>query len=124
MSFDKVFGVKASQRDIFYEISPIIDKLISGYNCGVLAYGQTGSGKTYTMFGAPQKSKVNTVELELTDQTGLARRIIHSIFERKEAESNVYFSMYQIYNENVFDMLQVRIRHPKERKPFTGSEDR
>lgn len=32
-------------------VHPLIDEVLSGYNCTVFAYGQTGTGKTFTMEG-------------------------------------------------------------------------
>ena len=45
-------GPKTSQARVYAEgVSPVVRKMLDGYNCSVLAYGQTGSGKTFTMEG-------------------------------------------------------------------------
>jgi kinesin family protein 11 len=42
-AFDKVFGLDSTQKEIFDSIvRPIIDEILSGFNCTILAYGQTG----------------------------------------------------------------------------------
>lgn len=48
--FDKIIEPTVKQEEIYVElIKPMVEKLLSGFNCTVLAYGQTGTGKTYTM---------------------------------------------------------------------------
>ena len=47
-SFDRVFGFVADQAVVYKEVvAPILDQVLSGYNCTLFAYGQTGTGKTY-----------------------------------------------------------------------------
>ncbi|MFS7935558.1 putative plus-end-directed kinesin ATPase [Helianthus anomalus] len=54
--FDKVFGPKSQQRDLYHSaVSPIVFEVLEGYNCIIFAYGQTGTGKTYTMEGGGRK---------------------------------------------------------------------
>lgn len=38
--FDRVFGPEASQRDVYREILPSLDRALEGYNCTIFAYGQ------------------------------------------------------------------------------------
>lgn len=48
--FNYAYSEEASQDDVFDDlVSPVVDRLMEGYNACVMAYGQTGSGKTYTM---------------------------------------------------------------------------
>mmetsp|Transcript_18969 Transcript_18969/g.29213 ORF Transcript_18969/g.29213 Transcript_18969/m.29213 type:complete len:1455 (+) Transcript_18969:91-4455(+) len=109
-SFDRVFGEKTSQSDLFqHTISPIASQLLEGYNCTVLAYGQTGSGKTHTLMGcgggigsagkkkeerpgsddkaseiSSDGAEVEAVDVDLGDIEGMIPRAIRSIFELME----------------------------------------
>ena len=45
--FDLVFGPEADQAMIYHEVvSPMLEQVVTGYNCTLFAYGQTGTGKT------------------------------------------------------------------------------
>ncbi|CAJ0964761.1 unnamed protein product [Ranitomeya imitator] len=51
--FDRVFGERSHQRDVFeHTTKQILDGVLNGYNCSVFAYGATGAGKTHTMLGS------------------------------------------------------------------------
>jgi len=51
-TFDDVFGMEETTKDIYQVTLPIVEGLMNGYNGTILAYGQTGSGKTFTMQGS------------------------------------------------------------------------
>ena len=73
--------------------------MLDGYHVCIFAYGQTGSGKTYTMEGSG-------IEL------GVSPRSVREIFQiinaaPSEWKYTVTFSMLQIYNETVLDLLDV-----------------
>lgn len=58
-TFDRAFGPDSKQADVYQVVvAPLINEVLSGYNCTVFAYGQTGTGKTHTMIGddTPQNS--------------------------------------------------------------------
>ncbi|XP_078433726.1 kinesin-like protein KIN-14H [Wolffia australiana] len=100
-TFDRVFGPKASQDDVFTEISQLVQSALDGYKVCIFAYGQTGSGKTYTMMGRPEDP----------EQEGLIPRSLEQIFEAGQSLSSqgwkykTQASMLEIYNESIRDLL-------------------
>lgn len=118
--FDKIITDQYSQVEVFdhLQIRGLISKVVSGFHATVFAYGQTGSGKTYTMEGykyeeRKQFERAGKVNISGSiGDTGLTVRAIEEIFRqaeiaRKEKTVNVYVSFLQIYNEKVFDLLNI-----------------
>ncbi|THD19052.1 Kinesin protein [Fasciola hepatica] len=95
--FDRVFGPRATQAEVYREVDDLIVSCIDGYNVCIMAYGQTGSGKTYTMMGTEEEPGVN-------------RRAVRSLFERcgrrKHWKYSIFVSIVEIYQEDVFDLLE------------------
>lgn len=58
------------------------------------------------MFGKGQTLKQTSKVNPISEDSGLIARLIKTIFEKKAAASRLNFSMFQIYNENVFDSLE------------------
>lgn len=124
--FDKVIDEEYSQKQVFDElhIKSLIGKVIDGYHATIFAYGQTGSGKTYTMEGydyinSGPKSAVTGERnvkpvIKNNDNIGISIRAIKEVFDQaKKLTSNrarnikVYCSFLQIYNEKIFDLLNL-----------------
>ncbi|KAM0736736.1 Protein claret segregational [Formica fusca] len=110
-SFDKVFTHKASQEDIFEELSFLVQSALEGYNVCVFAYGQTGSGKTYTMEGETRD------EGEMKEQSeGMIPRTVRHIFKEMKQfellgwEYQVKASFLEIYNEHIVDLLDSQLK--------------
>ncbi|KAL6430221.1 hypothetical protein ACFW04_007750 [Cataglyphis niger] len=109
-SFDKVFTHKASQEDIFEELSLLVQSALEGYNVCVFAYGQTGSGKTYTMEGEMQG------EEEIKESEGMIPRTVRHIFKEMKQfellgwEYQVKASFLEIYNEHIIDLLDSQLK--------------
>lgn len=100
--FSGIFDQDASQDQLFDNIArPLTMSCLDGYNGTIFAYGQTGSGKTYTMSGS-----------DSWQFRGIIPRVFTLIFDeierRKHLEYNIYVSFMEIYNENVYDLLDSR----------------
>nr|CAH8876464.1 unnamed protein product [Trichobilharzia regenti] len=97
--FEKIF-YNASQEEI-YQItaSRLIVDALAGINGTIMCYGQTGAGKTYTMSGLSQ----------LYNDRGIIPRGIAYLFEeiknRSTLSITVKLSYFEIYNEQIIDLL-------------------
>ncbi|ODV98276.1 hypothetical protein PACTADRAFT_48065 [Pachysolen tannophilus NRRL Y-2460] len=92
-----------------------LNHTLEGYNTCIFAYGQTGSGKSYTMFG---------------DNDGLIPKITSDLFkeigilQEQNISIKITISFFEIYNEDVFDLLdnstttKKRIRENLQGLPF------
>ncbi|KAK2920356.1 hypothetical protein Q8A73_002560 [Channa argus] len=91
-------GRYADQDRVFGDLGEgIMENALQGYNATLLAYGQTGSGKSYSMMGyGPNKGLVPK----------LCDRLFQAIREKQDTrQCQVFFSMLEIYNEQVVDLL-------------------
>lgn len=105
-TFDNVFGPTSKQIDVYNcVVSPLIDEVLSGYNCTVFAYGQTGTGKTFTMLG----ERGNASSSWQTDPLAgvIPRAVGHLIDELRilDVEYTIRVSFLELYNEELFDLL-------------------
>eukprot|EP00871_Galdieria_phlegrea_P003520 jgi/Galph1/4169/GphlegSOOS_G2797.1 len=117
--FDKVFGMQATQEDVYEAVcKPIVDEVLNGYNCTVFAYGQTGTGKTHTMEGERDAKDgltfdaMNIKELQkrCPPTAGVIPRAIRHIFHHLQAihaEYTVRVSYLELYNEQLTDLLGI-----------------
>ncbi|KAH9438306.1 hypothetical protein MCOR02_001943 [Pyricularia oryzae] len=103
-NFDRVFSSAADQSMIFDDVvKPILDEMLSGFNCTIFAYGQTGTGKTYTMTG-----DMNETMGMLSDAAGIIPRVLQTLFNKLEIEESdncVRCSFIELYNEELRDLL-------------------
>lgn len=96
-TFDKIFNENIISEHIYKDIGkPVIKSVIKGYNGNIFMYGQTTSGKTYTMLGTPNSPGIIPCSL---------RDIFRQIKKDTDAEYIIYCSYIEIYNENIFDLL-------------------
>ena len=103
-TFDNIFPQDTSQETIFNIVAkPLITSALEGINGTLFCYGQTSSGKTFTMEGIH-----NDISL-----MGIIPRMMNDIFTIIEnANSDIEYSVkcqyYQIYNEKIQDLLDIR----------------
>lgn len=87
-------------------VHPLIDEVLSGYNCTVFAYGQTGTGKTFTMEG--ERSPTADVTWEKDPLAGIVPRTLSQLFDELrllQVDFSVKVSFLELYNEELFDLL-------------------
>ncbi|RGB31584.1 P-loop containing nucleoside triphosphate hydrolase protein, partial [Rhizophagus diaphanus] len=112
-TFDYVFPSDTEQEEVFQECaSPLIDKLVEGYNATLLAYGQTGSGKTYRMGTSSDDSNIPPKHQGIIPRA--IRKLFADLHERKEKNPSyqfeVYVSFLELYNEDLIDLLNPQSR--------------
>ncbi|OAF69255.1 hypothetical protein A3Q56_02996 [Intoshia linei] len=91
----------ASQDNVYNDLGGnVLDNAFKGYNCSLFAYGQTGSGKSYSMVGYGKNRGIVPITCD---------RLFDKIKTDKDGGSDtrfeVTFSMLEIYNEQVRDLL-------------------
>lgn len=97
----------ADQPSVYAKVGQqILDNAIMGYHCCLFAYGQTGSGKSYSMIGSENNPGIVPI---------ICEEIFKTVDKSKSAKKSyeVNFSMTEIYNERVQDL----IIHPTKRPP-------
>ncbi|XP_036612826.1 kinesin-like protein KIF18B [Trichosurus vulpecula] len=96
--FDRVFAETATQQEVFQHTThSILDGVLQGYNCSVFAYGATGAGKTHTMLGG--EADPGIMYLTMME---LYRRLEA---RRQEKRYEVLISYQEVYNEQIYDLL-------------------
>ncbi|KAI9201884.1 uncharacterized protein BJ171DRAFT_601452 [Polychytrium aggregatum] len=100
----------ADQKRVFEDLGrAIVQNAWDGFNTSLLAYGQTGSGKSYSMFGyGANKGLIPMICDELF--TSMAKK------GSEDVQFRVLFSMIEIYQEKVRDLItgsqeSLKVRH-------------
>ncbi|EQC34127.1 hypothetical protein SDRG_08336 [Saprolegnia diclina VS20] len=98
--FDDVLASSVSQEQVFERAArEATESVLHGYNGTVMAYGQTGAGKTFTMSGG---------KTSFADR-GICARSIALIFASIQAARDFTYSVrvsyIEIYNEQLYDLL-------------------
>lgn len=99
LCYDSVFYEESNQSVFEKCIKENVEMLFGGKSLTVFAYGQTGSGKTYTMTGEKK-------------EPGIIVQVLNEIFQRTDSFSEAQISYFEIYNENILDLINPR-NNPK-----------
>ncbi len=79
----------------------MLEDVIRGYHGCILAYGQTGAGKTHSLLSMGEQA---------ADDAGLLPRVVADLFVGLQADWRAIYTvkvgMFQIYNEQVDDLLK------------------
>ncbi|RNF26381.1 mitotic centromere-associated kinesin (MCAK) [Trypanosoma conorhini] len=95
--FDDAFGEDTTNAHLFEGCSRgLIVTALEGGSASCFAYGQTGSGKTHTMLGSDEEK-------------GLYLLAAAELFARLPPEHEVRASLYEIYRNSLFDLLNGRL---------------
>ena len=106
-TFDFTFDKSSSQKVIFEKSAKdIVEFVIKGYNGTIFAYGQTGTGKTHTMQGG-----VSEVDQGITPRS--FKRVFEVIRQSEKTKYLVSASMFELYNEEVNDLLNLEGKNLK-----------
>nr|XP_039259783.1 kinesin-like protein KIF28P isoform X1 [Styela clava] len=93
-------SVYADQQCVFNQLGrQVLDNAWEGYNSTLFAYGQTGSGKSYSMLGYGTNKGIVPIAC------GELFKAIDSADKSNGKQMQVTFSMLEIYNEHVRDLL-------------------
>eukprot|EP00047_Mylnosiga_fluctuans_P022633 m.123624 g.123624 ORF g.123624 m.123624 type:complete len:1017 (-) comp9331_c1_seq4:1455-4505(-) len=89
----------ADQKRVFEDLGVgVVKNAFLGYNAALFAYGQTGSGKSYSMIGYGANKGI----VPLTCEAMFKEIALNTDMTR---QYQVSFSMLEIYNERVRDLL-------------------
>ncbi|CAK74723.1 unnamed protein product (macronuclear) [Paramecium tetraurelia] len=118
MKFSDILPKTANQQDVQRLVSESIKSFIQGINNTIFAYGQTGAGKTYTIMGGLPENVANVStekfhQVIRCNERGILPRAIQSIISQlqsqiEEDQCRLYLSFYEIYNEKIFDLFNLK----------------
>eukprot|EP00118_Oscarella_pearsei_P013302 m.105220 g.105220 ORF g.105220 m.105220 type:complete len:1030 (+) comp37217_c0_seq30:391-3480(+) len=95
----------ADQKCVFDDLGRgVLKNAWEGYNCSLFAYGQTGSGKSWSVVGYGQNKGIVPLFCEELF-TEIEKRKADEAGSNAAGEYQVAFSMLEIYNERVRDLL-------------------
>ncbi|CAD8075390.1 unnamed protein product [Paramecium sonneborni] len=118
MKFSDILPKSANQQDVQRLVSESIKSFIQGINNTIFAYGQTGAGKTYTIMGGLPENVANVStekfhQVIRCNERGILPRAVQSIISQLQTQIDddqcrLYLSFYEIYNEKIFDLFNLK----------------
>ncbi|KAK3102002.1 hypothetical protein FSP39_008034, partial [Pinctada imbricata] len=103
--FEPASSKYADQQRVFDDLGKgVLDNAWKGYNCSLFAYGQTGSGKSYSVMGYGNNKGIVPMFCDELFKGVEGKRST----AKEDEEYQVTFSMLEIYNEQVRDLLNAK----------------
>ncbi|KAF3638552.1 Kinesin KP1 [Capsicum annuum] len=97
-TFNKVFGTKVTQQQIYVDTQPLVRSVLDGFNVCIFAYGQTGSGKTYTMSGP---------DLTTEETWGVNYRALRDLFSTTKERQDMIDLIPVTCTQDVLDLMRI-----------------
>ena len=100
--YDYIFDTKSSQKDVYEEVTLLIQSMVQGNNICIIAYGQTCTGKTYTIQGPNSKNP------GIVPRAARELFLILNNFSKSNFFESIRLSLtiIEIYNEQIFNLLE------------------
>jgi centromeric protein E len=105
--FDRVIAPTDNNARVYELVAPrFIDGVADGINGTIFMYGQTASGKTHTMFGEAEETGITQLVVQAVfEKLGLTLR--ERAAEGKSMKAIVQVAYFEVYNEELNDLLDV-----------------
>ena len=100
--YDYIFDTKSTQKDVYEEVTLLIQSMVQGNNICIIAYGQTGTGKTYTIQGPNSKNP------GIVPRAARELFLILNNFSKSNYFESIRLSLtiIEIYNEQIYNLLE------------------
>ena len=100
--YDYIFDTKSTQKDVYEEVTLLIQSMVQGNNICIIAYGQTCTGKTYTIQGPNSKNP------GIVPRAARELFLILNNFNKSNFFESIRLSLtiIEIYNEQIYNLLE------------------
>ena len=100
--YDYIFDTKSTQKDVYEEVTLLIQSMAQGNNICIIAYGQTCTGKTYTIQGPNSKNP------GIVPRAARELFLILNNFSKSNYFESIRLSLtiIEIYNEQIYNLLE------------------